>query len=109
MAKAPWDRDFMRRGVCYAPVAALVGGPIAALGGILGGGKTPSQPTPAPQPATPTVDRAAVSVQQQEQSDKAAAQKKGAIATLVNTGNTQTGDQLGAGAPETTLKRFLGN
>lgn len=87
---------------------AVMAAPGKLLGGLFGT-STPAAPAPVAQPAAPTVDQAAVNANQQAQSDQAQAQKKGALSTLLNTGNTQTGDQLGAAAPETTLKRFLGS
>lgn len=92
--------NMLRRGVCFDP-----GGIIGGIFGV----KQPASPAPVAATPVPTVDTAAVAAQQQEQSDNASSQKKGALATLLNTGNTQTGDQLGSSSPETTLKRFLGS
>lgn len=101
-----------KAGVCYKPVANVVSGVAKAVGGIFSTPKAPALPAPAtvaPPPPVPTVDAATVAVQQQQQQEQLQTQKKGALATLLNTGNTQTGQQLGAAAPETTLKRFLGS
>lgn len=99
----------IRSGCVFHGVESIVTAPFQAIGGILSGGKQPTPPAAVAPPPVPTVDTASVSAQQQAQEAAAGAQKKGALATLLNTGNTSTGDALGAAAPEATLKRFLGS
>lgn len=102
--------DFRTR-LCCKPVTSVVSGVTSAVGNLFSSPKMPALPAPAtvatPAPV-PTVDSATVAVQQQQQQEQLQNQKKGALSTLLNSGNTQTGAQLGARAPETTLKRFLG-
>lgn len=97
--------------VRHHAVTHLVSSAVNAVGSILGGSApsdAPVLPAPVAQPAVPTVDSATVAQNMADQSAQAEGQKKGSIATLLNTGTTQTGDELGSGSPETTLKRFLG-
>lgn len=113
MRHHPANPDFHRtlfNSVNLHGVTSILTAPIEAVGGLLGGKtQTPAAlPAPAAAPVVPTVDTAASAVQQQQQQDTANAQKKGALATLLSTGSNSTGASLGAGAPETTLKRFLG-
>lgn len=90
--------------VNHHPVTQLVS---SLMGG--GASSTPAAPVATPAPPAPTVDQATVDTQQAAQSSQSQGQKKGALSTLLNTGNTETGAELGAGAQESTLKRFLGS